>query len=178
LIEALGQVVAIGIFAIKANGLAFLYRYFRAGTNGDLHFAAKRGNLKVTFFGINPEMCRLGRLQSVAAKLQLEVVGAAVANVEVSGSLLQFHYGVTATACVETQIGESYDGVRCEPNGTSIFEFDFGLAVARPQLRLVRHRHVQIRRAEPVSIRLVNLHIAVDVAESDDAGVRIGHCRH
>src|SRR5262249_45773728 len=85
-----------------------------------------------------------------------------MADIKISRSVLQFDRSIAPTVGIQTQIGKYDQSIGRESNRTAVFEFSFGLSIARPQLPSVRHGHVHICAIEPAAIALVELHVAID----------------
>jgi hypothetical protein len=92
-----GEIVASRIAAIEADGFIFLHHDIGRGAIRHLCFAVQRSQLIVALLRINAEPRRLDELRTIVAELQFEDIAVVIANIKVSGSLLQLNRCVAVT---------------------------------------------------------------------------------
>src|SRR5579883_1126352 len=72
---------------------------------------------------------------------------------------------------------EGHGRIGGQAQRAAIFELDFRAAVRlRGQLHVLCNRHIEEGLLKSLTRAAVNLHGSLDLAEADDAGVRLGQC--
>src|SRR5579862_4253687 len=116
--------------------------------------------------------------QAFASEIQDKVFPFVALEIQISGPLLKVDAGRTGARVSPGQFGKFYDRAGHQSQGASVFKLDLGACpLPGAQFSALRDRQVDESFFVTLSQVTVDLHIAVDLAQTNDTSLRVGKGR-